>query len=128
MTDILKPCRVGNINLNLRRQGQGRAILFLHGAGGVSEWGPFFQELSSSHDVWVPDHPGFGVSDNPPFIKNMSDLAMFYLDFLDEHAPPDGFDIVGHSIGGWLAAEIATRNARHIRSMSFISSAAPCSS
>jgi pimeloyl-ACP methyl ester carboxylesterase len=123
MTDILKPCRVGNINLNLRRQGQGRAILFLHGAGGVSEWGPFFQELSSSHDVWVPDHPGFGVSDNPPFIKNMSDLAMFYLDFLDEHAPPDGFDIVGHSIGGWLAAEIATRNARHIRSMSFISSA-----
>ena len=115
MTDILKPCRVGNINLNLRRQGQGRAILFLHGAGGVSEWGPFFQELSSSHDVWV--------SDNPPFIKNMSDLAMFYLDFLDEHAPPDGFDIVGHSIGGWLAAEIATRNARHIRSMSFISSA-----
>jgi pimeloyl-ACP methyl ester carboxylesterase len=117
------PCKVGEVNVNLRRAGSGRAILYLHGAGGISEWNPFFQDLAQTNEVWVPDHPGFGTSDDPQFIKNMSDLAMFYLDFLDSHAPQSGFDIVGHSIGGWLAAEIATRNSQHINSITFISSA-----
>ena len=115
--------RVGNVKLNVRRAGQGRPILFLHGAGGVTEWTPFFSQLAKSHDVWVPDHPGFGMSEDPSFIKNMSDLAMFYLDFLDTHAPEGGFDVVGHSIGGWLAAEIATRNSQHIHSLTLVSSA-----
>ena len=126
MTDpnsSMSTCLVGNVSLNLRRGGSGRPILFLHGAGGVSEWTPFFSELSKTNEVWVPDHPGFGLSDNPAFIKNMSDLAMFYLDFLDTHAPQIGFDVVGHSIGGWLAAEIATRNSTHINSLTLISSA-----
>ena len=123
MSDINSSCQVGNVRLHLRRGGQGRPILFLHGAGGVSEWTPFFQKLANNHDVWVPDHPGFGLSEDPALIKNMSDLAMFYLDFLDEHAPKEGFDLVGHSIGGWLAAEIATRNSQHINSMTLISSA-----
>ena len=123
MTDINQSCQVGGVKLHLRRGGHGRPILFLHGAGGVSEWTPFFQELAKSHDTWVPDHPGFGKSEDPDFIKNMSDLAMFYLDFLDEHAPKEGFDLVGHSIGGWLAAEIATRNSQHINSVTFVSSA-----
>jgi pimeloyl-ACP methyl ester carboxylesterase len=123
MSDTPTPCSVGRVNLHLRRAGSGRSILFLHGAGGVSEWTPFFQELAKGHDVWVPDHPGFGLSEDPAFIKNMSDLALFYLDFLDEHAPQGGFDLVGHSIGGWLAAEIAIRNTQHIKSVTLISSA-----
>lgn len=126
MTDtstINNTCRVGNVNLHLRRGGQGSPILFLHGAGGISEWSPFFNDLSQTYDVWAPDHPGFGLSEDPGFIKNMSDLAMFYLDFLDTHAPKGGFHLVGHSIGGWLAAEIATRNTQQIRSLSLISSA-----
>ena len=53
----------------------------------------------------------------------MPDLAMFYLDFLDQLAPEQGFDVVGHSIGGWLAAEIAVRNSRHVRSLTLMSSA-----
>jgi len=116
-------CRVGNVNLHLRRAGRGSPILFLHGAGGISEWTPFFNDLSQTHDVWAPDHPGFGLSEDPSFIKSMSDLAMFYLDFMDTYAPKGGFHLVGHSIGGWLAAEIATRNTQHIRSLSLISSA-----
>jgi pimeloyl-ACP methyl ester carboxylesterase len=118
-----KICRVGNVNLNLRRAGQGTPILFLHGAGGISEWTPFFKDLSQNYDVWAPDHPGFGLSEDPSFIKNMSDLTVFYLDFLNTYAPEGGFHVVGHSMGGWLAAEIATRNAQHIKSLTLISSA-----
>ena len=116
-------CRVGNVNLNLHRAGQGAPILFLHGAGGISEWTSFFKNLSQTHDVWAPDHPGFGLSDDPSFINNMSDLVIFYLDFLDTHAPKGGFHLVGHSMGGWLAAEIAAQNAQHVNSLTLISSA-----
>ena len=116
-------CRVGNVNLYLRRAGQGSPILFLHGAGGISEWTPFFKDLSQTHDVWAPDHPGFGLSDDPGFIKNMSDLVVFYQDFFETHAPKGGFHVVGHSMGGWLAAEIATRNTQYINSLTLISSA-----
>ena len=37
----------------------------------------------SSSRCCVPEHPGFGTSDNPPWMRNIGDLAMYYLDFLD---------------------------------------------
>jgi pimeloyl-ACP methyl ester carboxylesterase len=103
-------CQVSGVKVHLRQGGQGRPILFLHGAGGVMGWTPFFQQLATGAQVWAPDHPGFGQSDDPAWIKHMPDLAMFYLDFLDQLAPEQGFDVVGHSSGGWLAAEIAVRH------------------
>ena len=116
-------CQVSGVKVHLRQGGQGRPILFLHGAGGVTGWNPFFVQLAQGAQVWAPDHPGFGQSDDPAWIKHMPDLAMFYLDFLDQLAPAEGFDVVGHSIGGWLAAEIAVRNSRHVRSLTLMSSA-----
>ena len=35
----------------------------------------------------MPEHPGFGTSDNPAWLRNIGDLAMYYLDFLDEFGP-----------------------------------------
>ena len=116
-------CQVSGVKVHLRQAGQGRPLLFLHGAGGVTGWNPFFEQLAQGSQVWAPDHPGFGRSDDPDWIKHMPDLAMFYLDFLDQLAPEQGFDVVGHSIGGWLAAEIAVRNSRHVRSLTLMSSA-----
>ena len=116
-------CQVSGVKVHLRQGGQGRPLLFLHGAGGVMGWTPFFQQLATGAQVWAPDHPGFGQSDDPGWIKHMPDLAMFYLDFLDQLAPEQGFDVVGHSIGGWLAAEIAVRNSRHVRSLTLMCSA-----
>ena len=54
----------------------------------------------------MPEHPGFGGSDDPPWIRNVPDLAMFYLDFIEEQGL-DRIHLIGHSLGGWLAAEIA---------------------
>ncbi|MCL2429187.1 MAG: alpha/beta fold hydrolase [Alphaproteobacteria bacterium] len=111
------------LNIHLRKGGQGRPLLFLHGAGGVFDWLPFFDSLAVIGELWVPDHPGFGRSDDPAWIRSIADLAMYYLDFLDAYGDERGFDLIGHSIGGWLAAEIAVRNCARVRSLTLISPA-----
>jgi pimeloyl-ACP methyl ester carboxylesterase len=114
--------QVRDVSVRLRRAGAGEPLLFLHGAGGWPSWGPFFQRLAGTHAVMVPEHPGFGLSDNPASIRNVADVAMYYLDFLDAlDGPP--VHLAGHSLGGWIAAEIAVRNAARIRSLTLMAPA-----
>ena len=57
-------------------------VVFLHGAGGHTGWMAFLDELSQRFAVFAPEHPGFGQSDDPPWLDRVSDLAYFYLDLL----------------------------------------------
>jgi len=104
---------VRGCNITLMRGGSGRPLLILHGASGAGGWTPYMADLAARHDVIVPEHPGFGASDMPDWLDNVPDLANFYLDFLDQLDLTD-IDLVGHSIGGWIAAELATRNTRRL--------------
>ena len=109
-------------SVRLRRDGTGEPLLFLHGAGGWPAWGPFMQDLAGRHDVLLPEHPGFGLSDNPSWIRNVADVAMYYLDFLDAlDGPP--VHMIGHSLGGWIAAELAVRNCARLKSLTLIAPA-----
>lgn len=108
--------------MHLRRVGTGDPILFLHGAGGAVTPLPFFDKLAESRTVLIPDHPGFGDSDTPAWLFGIGDVAYHYLD-LFEHLGLRGLDIVGHSMGGWIAAEIAVRNASAIRSLTLMAPA-----
>ena len=117
---------VRNVKVRLFTAGNGPPLLFLHGAGGIERWLPFFDLLASHHTVMVPEHPGFGGSDNPHFIRNVADVAMYYLDFLDDLAVSSGGEkihLVGHSLGGWIAAELATRNCAHLKSLALLAPA-----
>jgi pimeloyl-ACP methyl ester carboxylesterase len=102
--------------IKVRRAGRGHPVLFLHGAGGVPQWLPFFDALADRYEVFVPEHPGFGASDDPSWITSMSDLAMFYLDLI-EGARLDQVHLIGNSLGGWLAAEILVRDRSRFRSL-----------
>jgi pimeloyl-ACP methyl ester carboxylesterase len=113
---------VRGCNIGLMRGGTGRPLLLLHGAGGGSHWLPFMSDLAARHDVIAPEHPGFGGSDTPDWLDNISDLANFYLDFLDQ-LDLTGVDLVGHSLGGWIAAELAVRNTSRLASLTLVCSA-----
>ncbi len=113
---------VRDCNVFLRRGGTGDPMLFLHGASGVPGWIPAFGTLSESFDLHVPDHPSYGRSDEPEWLDDMSDLAMFYLDFLEERGL-ENVHLVGNSLGGWLAMEIAVRNATRLRSLTLVGAA-----
>jgi pimeloyl-ACP methyl ester carboxylesterase len=107
---------VRDVRVKLHRGGQGPTVLFLHGAGGVPQWLPFFDRLAERYEILVPEHPGFGGSDDPPWIRSMPDLAMFYLDLV-EAAALDRIHLIGNSLGGWLAAEILIRDRSRFRSL-----------
>ena len=79
--------KVRDVNVRMLRGGSGPPLLFLHGANGLPVWLPVFDLLAKQFEVFVPEHPGFGTSDNPPWIRNIGDLAMYYLDFLEEFGP-----------------------------------------
>src|SRR5260370_36513117 len=117
---------VRNVKVRLFTAGDGPPLLFLHGAGGIEQWLRFFDLLAARHHVMVPEHPGFGGSDNPAFIRNVGDVAMYYLDFLDDLLGRSGGEkvhLVGQSLGGWIAAELATRNCSHLKSLSLLAPA-----
>lgn len=110
-------CRV-----RLARAGEGPPLLYLHGANGPNEWTRFFEELAGQFDVISPDHPGYGASGDAPWMENIGDLAYFYLDFLKALGLTD-VHLVGHSMGGWLAAEIAVRATHSLASVTMVAAA-----
>jgi pimeloyl-ACP methyl ester carboxylesterase len=114
--------RVRDIAVRMLRDGKGEPLVFLHGAGGFPPWLPFFEKLAERYEVLIPEHPGFGESGNPPWIRNIADLAMYYLDFLDELRAPK-VHLIGHSLGGWIAAELAVRNTARLTSLTLLAPA-----
>ena len=106
---------VRGCSIQLMRGGTGRAAA-------VSAWRKRRRRLAAVHgsrsprrfDVIVPEHPGFGDSDTPDWLDTIHDLAYFYLDFL-EQLDLDRVHLVGISLGGWIAAELAVRDTQPAR-------------
>jgi pimeloyl-ACP methyl ester carboxylesterase len=106
-------------SIQLLRGGSGPPLLFLHAAGGAGAWLPFHGLLARSFEVLAPDHPGFGGSDDLPEIEGVDDLVYHYLDVLDRL----GFErvsVVGGSLGGWVAAELAVHSPERIERLALL--------
>lgn len=101
--------------------GDGPTLLFLHAAGGLSPT-PLLRRLAARHRVVAPEHPGFGPGGIPDWMAGMGDLAFFYLDLL-KALGLSGTHLVGQSLGGWLAAEIAIRDTSRLRTLSLLAPA-----
>jgi pimeloyl-ACP methyl ester carboxylesterase len=106
----------------MRRGGKGEPVLFLHGAQGFAGSGPALELLAARFDVLAPDLPGFGHSDAPDWIDDVPDLAFFLLDAL---AALDlrAVNLVGQSIGGWAAMEMAIRSTARMKSLTLVGAA-----
>ena len=122
MPPQISTVKVRDVAVKLHRVGQGTPVLYLHGANGLPQWLPFFDALADGYEVLVPIHPGFSGSDDPAWIRNIPDLALFYLDFAEELGL-ERFHLIGHSMGGWLAAEMAIRDRARLQSVTIMSAA-----
>jgi len=116
---VQQPLAVRGTALHIARDGNGPALLYLHGAGGAGRWLPFQEHLAERFDVRCPSHPGHGGSPAAEWIEHISDLAFLYLDMLDELGL-DQVHVVGASFGGWIAAEIAVMASHRLRSLALI--------
>jgi pimeloyl-ACP methyl ester carboxylesterase len=112
---------IDGAKIRVLRGGPGGAqpLVFLHGAGGHSGWMAFLEELSQRFAVYAPEHPGFGQSDDPPWLDGVGDLAYFYLDFL-KTLGLERVHLVGTSLGGWIAAEMAVRDTARLASLTLV--------
>ena len=108
--DAVTKAKVADVELELFDSGEtaGRPILFLHGGGGFNERQPFVAPLAEKRRFVAPSHPGFGASSLPDWLDSVDDIAHLHLELLDL-LKLDRVDLVGCSIGGWIAAEMATK-------------------
>ena len=97
------------VNVPLVRRGSGPAVLVFHGGEGPVDHLPFAERLSANFEMLHPTHPGFDGSPIPEHFDNLQDLIFLYLDLIDSLELRDAI-LMGFSMGGWLAAEIAVMN------------------
>jgi pimeloyl-ACP methyl ester carboxylesterase len=102
---------VGGTRLGITEIGQGRPIVFLHPGIGLRGAEPFLARLGSLGRVIAPAHPGFFGSDLSGF-ASIDDISYLYLSLLEEFAEPA--IVVGASLGGWIALEVATKSSARI--------------
>jgi pimeloyl-ACP methyl ester carboxylesterase len=96
--------------------GEGEALLYLHSAYGENLWMPFHEKLAQQFRVIAPAHPGFAMTEGIEEISSMEDVAFHYVDLLDS-LNLDAVNIVGVSLGGWMAAEFATRYPHRVKKL-----------
>jgi len=108
--------RNGMFEARVRTDGSGAPLLFLHGAGGLRSWDPFLQALARQYTVYAPAHPGFETSTGLDHIDDMLDMVIYYNDLLDALGL-DSVHVVGHSLGGMIAAELAAVSPHRVRKL-----------
>ena len=110
---------VGEVRVAYRRKGEGEPVLYLHGNGFTRMWLPFQERIAESVDLIAPEHPGYGETEMPEWLGGMDDLALHY-DELLEQLGLDTVHVVGYSLGGWIAAELAAFYPRRLRSLTLV--------
>ena len=101
--------------------GGGTPLLYLHGAG-TYWWMPVHDLLAVQHRVHAPVHPGFGASQGFEELESMEDLVFHTVDVLDA-LDLERMDVVGLSLGGWLAAELALRHPSRVNRLVLVDAA-----
>ncbi len=107
--------------IRYQEKGEGEPLLFLHDYNGVNDWHKFQELLSSTYRVIAIELPGYGESERPEWLSKMDDVSFYLLDILDE-LMLENVHIIGHSLGGWLAADFASRYAEKVKSLILVDS------
>jgi len=112
---------VNGINLYYEIHGAGRPLVLLHGGLGSGEmFGPVMPQLSARHQVIAPDLQGHGRTadiDRPIDIRLMADDIAACIDHLGLDKP----DVVGYSLGGGVAFQVAVRHPDKVRRLVMVS-------
>jgi pimeloyl-ACP methyl ester carboxylesterase len=102
----LEILNIGTFDVELWEEGTGSPLLYLHGyerhPGGAS----FLKRLAGHHRVLAPEQPGYGRSTGFEHFTDVQDVALYYRELVESWGV-EGIDVVGHSLGGMFAAELA---------------------
>jgi pimeloyl-ACP methyl ester carboxylesterase len=90
-------------------ESKGRGMLLLHGGGGPRTMAGLGAALSEHAYVVIPTHPGFDGTPRVQWLDSVADLADAYLDLLEALGLTHVM-VIGNSVGGWIASELALRD------------------
>ena len=102
----LKSVHTPHVPVRYFEAGNGLPLLFLHGAGGLAAGDAFFAKLAGKYHVYAPLLPGYGDSEECHELRDMLDFTLHHWDVVDALGLKDPI-LVGHSMGGMIAAEMA---------------------
>jgi pimeloyl-ACP methyl ester carboxylesterase len=110
---------VAGIELDVYERGNGVPLLYLHGGAGIGVDLPFLERLAKVRRVIAPSHPGFGKSSLPDWLDSIDDIAHVYLELMDRMSLAR-VDVLGFSVGGWIAADLASKAPERIPRLALI--------
>lgn len=115
---VTVPSAGGPVEVSVAEQGEGHPFLLLHGGAGPQSVADVADLLAGSHHarVLTPTHPGFAGTGRPNHLASVAGLADLYRRLLDVLDLRD-VTVVGNSLGGWIAAEIALLGSSRISSL-----------
>lgn len=106
--------KLGSMSIEVERCGRGKPLLLLMGEEALERGSPLLDDLQKDHELIIPSPPGFGRSDRPDWVTNPDDFAYVYLDLVEKLGLSDA-TLLGFSLGGWIAAEMATKDESYIK-------------
>lgn len=118
----LKTVQTPHVPVRYLTGGTGPALVFLHGAGGVTAEDPLLAELAKTHTVYAPLVPGYGDSEECAEIRDMLDFTLHTWDVVAALGLTDPV-LVGHSMGGMIAAEMAATQPNDVSRLALIAPA-----
>ena len=108
--------------INVLTGGSGPDLLFLHSAGGVTAENPFLLALARKYRVFAPELPGYGDSGDSDNVRDMLDVTLHSFDVLEALGLERPI-VVGHSLGGMIAAEMAALRPKEVDRLCLIAAA-----
>ncbi len=110
------------IKCDVREEGSGAPLLWLHGAGGLLAQEPVIERLARRYRVIAPVWPGWGVDSGEDKLEDMLDFALHGFDIV-EALGLERPHLVGHSMGGMISAEMAALAPRSLGKLVLVSAA-----
>lgn len=111
--------KVGDIDVQMFSGGSGPALLYIHGAGGNTGWQPYHDELAKNYKVYAPSLPGFNETPRPDWVRSITDVAHFNQELVTALGL-DQYILMGSSMGGWVAAEMAAMDRHQLKGLVLI--------
>jgi pimeloyl-ACP methyl ester carboxylesterase len=109
---------IGSLRIHHTHGGRGSPVIFIHGLGssGYIEWRQNLESVAARHRVFAPDLPGYGRSDKPRARYTIPYFARFVGRYMEDRGLRSAA-LVGTSLGGRIALEVALEQPRLVRKL-----------